>query len=100
MDYINPLDFIKPQVLPAVVIGQIKSECIMVKANSFSARSVISNHISRIEDTMMQVGYGFYLFEGLPRKVFNIVKVLKECNCISGYDIDHDGFVTHDLEDL
>lgn len=100
MDYINPLDFIKPQVVPAAVIGQIRSDCVVVKTSKFSPRSVFSNHITRIEESKLQLGYGFYLFEGLPRKVFNIVKVLRDHNCIAGFDIDHDGFVTYDEEDI
>lgn len=99
MDYINPLDFIKPQVLPAVVIGQIKTDCLMVKTCKFSERSVFSNHITSIDDRGMLVGFGFYLVENLPRKAYNIVSILHDLGFDAGFNITCDGFVTHAIEE-
>lgn len=72
------------------------------KPNRFPNKlSSLKMHLlNHLEEQNLQVGYPYFIMEDFPRKCLNMVQVLHSMNLIVGYDIDDNGFVTYDEEEV
>lgn len=49
-------------------------------------------------DQRLQQGYPYYVIRGIPRRMLNVIQILREARVTSGIEIDDNGFVTYTQE--
>lgn len=59
--------------------------------NYINPSYIVMNHYNYIEESMLGIGYGYYLFSDFPRRMLPIVRILQESGIFSGIDIDENG---------
>lgn len=103
MELININAFLKPWPYNVTLPTEGNGYVVSMEKKSNRYIKVQNGRVKRLLDFMfentLQQGYPYYVVRGVPRKMLNIIQILREARVISGIEIDDNGFVTYVKEE-
>ncbi|QYN80045.1 30S ribosomal protein S8 [Kosakonia phage Kc263] len=103
MELTDVNSFVKPWPYNVTLLAGGSDYVVSLEKKPNRYFQVQDGRVKRLLDFMfeynLQQGYPYYVVRGVPRKMLNVIQILREARVISGIEIDDNGFVTYVKED-